>query len=528
MATLDLHPAKGMYRPGEPVRIHARVDELPRVQGRMRLSILHLSKVVAELESAIHLEDEACKATVEWQPPEIAGRGYGAEAVIETDRGEPLARASTAFDVLPSWTAFPRYGFLTEFHPGRQGIEATLDLLCRYHINGLQFYDWQRRHDDLVSPTEEYTDPLGRRLSLTTVRALVEAARARGMASMAYLAVYAASRSFWESHPSWSLRDSAGQPIPFGEQFLGLMDPSPDGPWARHLLAESVRALDSLGFDGLHIDQYGDPKVGYGADGQQIDLAKAYASFVDACKARRPEASVVFNAIDAWPLSELAQSRQDFAYLEIWPHRPRYQDLRAMLEQARREAHNDPMVVAQYIPAEREENIRLADALIAACGGTRIELGEDERLLTDPYFPDSSPAPAPLRAILRRHLDFVVRYGELIGPSAKEAPAPRVTGPSGAWVFPRSSPGWVICVLVNLAGLEEARWDEPHSAPRPLEGLRLEVTLPRPALGAWWASPDEPGLSMRPLACSMDAQCVRLELPALVHWGFVAMPMLEE
>jgi dextranase len=528
MPSLELRPARGMFRPGDPVRIHALAAHLPDGEALLRLSIHCLCHRAAGMQQVLRPERGVAETTVEWLPPALAGLGYGVEATLEREGGQILARASTAFDVLSSWTAYPRYGFMTEFAPGRQGIGPTLDLLCRYHINGLQFYDWQFRHDTLVSPTPEYLDPLGRRLSLSTVRDLVGAARARGMASMAYLAVYAASRSFWESHPTWSLRDAEAQPVPFGERFLGLMDPSPGGPWARHLLAEAEGALDSLAFDGLHIDQYGDPRQGYRADGSPVDLAESFAAFVDACKDRRPEAAVLFNAIDAWPLARLARSRQDFAYLEIWPHRPQYDDLRSILEQARRDGRDTPMVAALYLPADRQENVRLVDALIAACGGTRIELGEDERLLTDPYFPNARPAPAPLLQILRQHYDFIVRYGELIGPSARAAAHAPAAGPSSVWLFPRSSPGWTTFVLLNMTGIEEASWDRPHPAPHPLGPFSLELTLPQPIQGAWWATPDEGSPSMRRLRCCAAPPGIRVEVPALARWGLVAVQTVQE
>ncbi len=81
--------------------------------------------------------------------------------------------------------------------------------------------------------------------------------------------------------------------------------------------------------------------------------------------------------------------------------------------------------MALYLPADRPTNIRLADALIFSCGGSRIELGEGERLLADPYFPKHQPLTPELRTTLRRYYDFAVRYGEWLGPAA---PSPLPTG----------------------------------------------------------------------------------------------------
>ncbi len=141
--------------------------------------------------------------------------------------GRSQGVATTAFDVLPSWTSYPRYGFLTDFTPGRGDIAAAVETLARYHVNGLQFYDWQYRHDHLLPPQPEYTDPLGRRLSLPVVADGVRAAHAHGMAAMPYLAVYAASPEFWRAHPEWALYDAERRPLSFGDGLLGLMNPAP-------------------------------------------------------------------------------------------------------------------------------------------------------------------------------------------------------------------------------------------------------------------------------------------------------------
>lgn len=53
-----------------------------------------------------------------------------------------LADAFTAIDVSSAWTRFPRYGYVWDFTPGVDA-QAKIETLCRFHINGLQFYDWQ-------------------------------------------------------------------------------------------------------------------------------------------------------------------------------------------------------------------------------------------------------------------------------------------------------------------------------------------------------------------------------------------------
>ncbi|MFQ5410538.1 MAG: glycoside hydrolase family 66 protein, partial [Anaerolineales bacterium] len=405
MRLVDLYPIKGTFAPGEMVRLTTEVEADSSAPVAIRLSVVHLASTVATLSRSVTLRAGIQKITLDWRAPQTAPRGYGAEVALFDAAGRVLDSASTAFDVLPHWTAFPRYGFLSDFMPGRADVDETLDALTRFHVNGLQFYDWQYRHDCLLPPHDNYVDPLGRPLSLDTVRDFIEAAHARGMAALPYLAIYAASADFWRAHPDWALYDSQRQPIAFGENFLGLMDPTTDGPWARHLLDECGRVLSALSFDGLHVDQYGDPKVAFNAAGAVVDLPAAFTSFVSAAKKAYPHAAVVFNAVGNWPIESLAVAPQDFVYIEVWPPTPTYRDLQQTVAGARKLSGWKPVVIALYLPTDRLVNIRLADALIFTCGGTRIEIGERERLLADPYFPKHQPISPDLMAALRRYYD---------------------------------------------------------------------------------------------------------------------------
>ena len=128
---------------------------------------------------------------------------------------------------------------------------------ARYHINGLQFYGWQYRHEQLLPPEDPYTDPLGRRLSLETVTRLIDAAHARNIAAMPYTAIYGATPAFYEQHPDWALFQADGVPFDFGDGFLKIMNPTPGSPWADHLLDQFAQVLDQTAFDGIHLDQYG-------------------------------------------------------------------------------------------------------------------------------------------------------------------------------------------------------------------------------------------------------------------------------
>src|SRR5690606_14631845 len=61
-----------------------------------------------------------------------------------------------------------------------------------------------------------------------------------------------------------------------------------------------------------------------------------------------------------------------------------------------------------------EATARLLNAVIAANGGTRIEMGEGDGMLADPYFPKFQRVSPSLWRALVAHYDFIVRYRELL------------------------------------------------------------------------------------------------------------------
>lgn len=525
MRLIDLYPARGTFAPHKPVTLVAEIESDTPASAALRLTILHLASAVATLTQTVPLTRGTQRVVVDWNAPPVSPRGYGVRGELLNEADDALDSASTAFDVLPAWTSFPRYGFLTDFSPWRADIAETIDSLVRFHLNGLQFYDWQHRHDNLLPPEADYIDPLGRKLSLRVVSEFIDAAHTRGMAAMPYLTVYAASVEYWRAHSDDALYNSDGRPIPFGDNFLGLMNPAPGGAWARHLRDECARVLAALPFDGLHVDQYGDPKAAFDSSGRAVDLPSAFAAFITALKGSHANSAVVFNAVGNWPIEALAASPQDFAYIEIWPPAIRYRDVRQLVLNARALSGGKPVVIALYLPAERSANIRLADAVIFSCGGSRIELGERERLLSDPYFPKHQPLTPGLNTTLRRYYDFAVRYGDLIGPAASHMMECEMRTPDGVWAIARAAHDWLTVCLINVTGLDDPRWDESHPVPARRDEVTVELRISTKVSQVWWASPDSAHMDLSPLPFHAAGSLVSAIVPRLDYWALLTFKL---
>lgn len=526
MKLIDIYPLKGTFKPGETVRFLVRLFAEAASEAAVRLWIWHLNSEVGIISQPLSLTTGEQDITLEFIPIPTAPRGYGVVCELLDQDNQLIDKRSSAFDVLSDWSDFPRYGFLTDFTSGRDDFESTLDSLVRFHINGLQFYDWQYRHDQLLPPTQEYIDPLDRELSLNTVRKFITEAHKYGMAAMPYLAVYAASLEFWQAHANWALYGDDGKPVTFID-FLGLMDPSPDSPWISHLRNECSKILAELPFDGLHVDQYGEPREGFNAQGKPVDIPQAFSDFIALLKNAHPASIVVFNAVKNWPIKALAPSDQDFTYIEIWPPKTRYLDLVEIVLGSRQLSGDKPVVIALYLPAERPANIRLANALIYSSGGSRIELGENTRLLSDPYFPEHESISTSLEMNLRTYCDFVVRYAELIGPDANDLPEWPIATRQGVWTIARASQGWLTISLVNLEKVQDSGWDQTHSDPTLLANVKVEISLPGSIVKVWWASPDDGNSHLQPASWSVIEDALVVNLPKLEYWSILAIELEE-
>nr|MBA3873297.1 hypothetical protein [Anaerolineae bacterium] len=402
---------RAFYHPSE--MMHARI--VVSSGTKISATISDKGEIVATLEAAV----SDGKASLEWQPPATAPRGYGLDIQVTDAEGQTVGTLSTAFDVLERWIQAPRYGFLTQFQAGRSDIDETMQWLTRYHINGLQYYDWQYRHENLLPTTDIYADVLGKEMSLTVVKQLIDAAHTYNIASMPYTAIYGASEAFYETHKSWALYKSPGEPHRLGDHLFVIMDPTQGSPWAAHLLNDFANVLDNTKFDGIHIDQYGAPKDGIDANGKEVQLDTVFPTFVndavDVVHAKRGADGVtIFNLVGNWPVETVAPSKEDAVYIEVWPPDKEFMDLHRIVANAQKLSGGKPVIIAAYILPERTTNVRLANALIFASGGFYLELGEPGKLLADPYFPKYGTLDNNQKDVLARYFDFMVRYENVL------------------------------------------------------------------------------------------------------------------
>ena len=269
---------------------------------------------------------------------------------------------------------------------------------------------------------------MGREISLRVVREKIAGLREHGIASIAYAAVYASLSDYAAKHPEQVLYRNDGVPYSFGN-FFYIMDISADSAWTKHIIAEFLKVLE-LGFDGLHLDQYGFPKRAIrqiSGKKEVVALKDLYPTFInqtrEAVAVKWPEAGLIFNNVSNYPVHTTAEANQDIIYIEVWEPMTHLRDIKQLIDRAR-ELSGKQVVLAAYLPGfhperlipqeEAEIGATLAMATIFASGGYHLLLGEHENVLTEGYYPNYGVISEDFKVVLTHYYDFIVMYRNLL------------------------------------------------------------------------------------------------------------------
>ena len=525
----EFYARQSFYRPGEPLTFRAEIQSSRRQRVAARLNLVRPDGVAQVVTRSLNVQKGLSAAEFATNDIGSGRHGYLVELVLTDDQGNQSSAAAGA-DVLRSWKDDPRYGFLSDFGPNDKTIEDRVAKTARFHLNCLQFYDWMYRHYRLLPPQEQFTDALGRSLSLRTVRSAVDAAHRHKTAAVAYAAVYAAEPEFFDQHKGWGLYRPDSSSYMLGDLFH-LMDLAPGSPWVQHTLRDFRRTLQAVPFDGFHLDQYGFPRVAYDSAGQLRDLGSDFASFVDAAATVTERQKVgggnIFNAVNAWPVERVARRKHVATYVEVWPPHVSYADLVSIVRRCQDLAPGKPVILAAYAsflarkPSQRAGAAALAllSAVIFGAGAWHLLLGEGEAALTHAYYPKYARlGPLAVRT-LRRYYDFAVGYREFLrDPSLREvaatfidsdeptfgasAPYSSSPKPGHVWTGIKTKPGWVVISLVNLLDEADIRWDRSREAPK-TRAVKLKLPNETQIKRCLVASPDGDG-SLAPVDCPID------------------------
>ena len=399
---------KSTHEPGKQATITAEAS----TGGNVHFSVSHLG---VEIDSGDATVDNG-KATWTYTTPSEDGQGY-----LVTATGGDGTHAETAIDASTSWTRFPRMGYLSHFKPtapegtdGHTTYEAFLfqkpqdyiDKLSRdYHINALQYYDWQYRHEQPVA-TGDLADkwPLWYRdtyASKKTITDYIQDAKNANMGSLAYSMAYAANDNYDTNtiKDEWRLREDNGSywVRDLGEQWWVPTPKGVDKPkshqfmmnvnnedWRTYITGQYKTQKTEFKFDGTHIDTLGQTSK-KDASGNPVDLTDGLAALVDDTY-KNVGGQVGINLPDGAGSEKINKASAAYMYTELWDHNETNAQVASYLQSARNNAGNKPQIVAAYannynptisLPDPKDSKKTIHPG-VTPDEGTRIEAESDQ------------------------------------------------------------------------------------------------------------------------------------------------------
>lgn len=561
--TMVCRTEKSMYAPGETAVVC--LENLPAEATALRARLYSLERCVWDWQLP-------ASKRFPLSLPDADGRGYALEIEALDEEQNVLTSAFTAVDVSSSWTKFPRYGYVWDFTPSADA-ESKADEMARYHLNGVQFYDWQyRHHRPLAADLSGWRDWSGRWISGDTVRAYLRAAHDRGMVCMAYNMIYAANETYLTDgsgvQADWRLVRTNGADFtcdmdaklgPVGVlQYFNLLNPD----WQSYIFAQENRVFGAFDFDGWHGDTIGENgpmrtadggPLGYDADGKPIYLVKdGYTAFLNAAKAAIGDKYLAFNPVGAQGIENVNVSAVDVLYTEFWPWDRNangrlyddYYTLHRAIQGACEQSGGKSLIVAAYVNYRNPKAtfnpaaVRMLDCVVFASGGSRIELGNGGNMLSDEYFPADGKKRMDdgLRSAVGRLYDFLVAYENLLRDGQRPVsrtvrlenlPVSTDGRSDTVWCFAKADSSTEIYHFLNLTGTDDGWRDEEQTKKPPIahENVKTLLYTDYPVREVWLASPD--GESPLPLPLEFqtgrDANGAYAEFtqPALEYWNLI-------
>ena len=492
--------------------------------------------------------------TWSWQPPAIDYQGY---LVGLTLQGGSTVYDQTGIgvDVSSDWVKFPRYGFLSAYgNLSSSYMDGIMKQLTRYHLNGLQFYDWMDQHHKPLagtpqSPAAQWNDLANRPTYYATVKGYVDRAHATGMNAMFYnllYGTYPSAGSDGVDLTNWGLYTDAnhaaryaitGLPSSWETTTLPLLDPG-NANWRSFLLAQHDKVYDAgFGFDGWHVDQIGDPGPVYNYTGQAVNLPQGFAGMLTSAKVAQPTKRLVMNAVDMFGQSQIAPAPVDFVYTEMFYNNEAYVDISNDIKTNEISAPGKRNVMAAYINRAKssstgyfnDASVLMADAVMFAFGGSHIELGE--HMLGNEYFPNSNlQMSARLQQAITTYYDFLTGYENVLRGDGRTFNTVALTGTNvQAWppvLGKIASVGATIGSrqvfhLLNFTQAQTLSWrDNNQVQPEPTVRTNLALSFPMTTAVTrlWAASPDVNGGLPQELTFTQTGGTVLLTLPRLKYW----------
>lgn len=463
---IDLSTDKTMYAPYEGVTFKGYPNAN---SGKVNIEYWKREKKVATQT----VRFSSSEVTWKWYLPSDDNEQYIAKIVVTTEGG----RTSTqyyAINVATNSNNLPIMGFLssyTTYDPKAQ--RSVMNWLKRTHMNYIQYYDSYYRPENFLAVDDSafregidtnnpqgigvtgtaadyWTDLSRHAVRKDVLQKYVDIGQEYGMKNMLYIPW--GNTSYVDTDhgitPEMLLFPTVADATAHNVNSVPATLIGGTGQWARYslmkanpsssafknmLFTSAKKALQSIGFDGLHIDTLG-PNYGgvYTIDGAEYsndfaasngmpDFVNDAATFfnTDSWMKQGKNIRMSFNNVGSWGISALANNQNiDYLYAEQWPDMGNrtYNDMFNHVKDIVTSDTRGRAVIPAYIhkgytgSGNFDDNgVIMLDLVIMAAGGTHLELGE--HMLRSEYFPDVGLGLSDyLKDWLVQYYDFLVAY----------------------------------------------------------------------------------------------------------------------
>lgn len=561
----DVYTDKSRYNPKDNVnfKVELRNKLNNSYKGTLEVYFKHLNKTIEKKEIKVSLNNNEEK-TIEfsWPAPQEDFQGY----LVEVYAAHGISvddHRNTAVDVSSTWDRFPRYGYLVEFP--EQTKEKTAEIIERinkFHINGLQFYDWQNQHQKPVPgmPNDipkSWKDIANRDIYFETVKDFIDEAHSKNMKAGNYNLIYGAYADYEKDgvKPEWGIykdekhevQDTHNIPSGWATSSLAVFNPA-NKDWQKYIYNVEKDVHKVLNFDIFHMDTLGyRGEYTYDYYGNKVNLPDTYTDFINNAK-KEMGVAVVFNTVNRYGLEQVAKSDVDFLYSELWPSDfPNYYSFKETVDKGYElTAGKKSTVIAAYMNYGKanskgefnENSVRLTDAAIFASGGAHLELG-DTGMLAKEYFPNKNLTMTDtLVAAMRNNYDFMVAYENLLRDGLKDVNNKIElegikTSSKGiqdtVWTFAKEKENYEVVQMINLLGMRRPAWRDDggnYDAPAFKKKIKLNYAIKEGKVkGVYLASPDLNGGKSISLKYSAkkesDGEMLQIEVPELQFWDMI-------
>ena len=451
-APVELTTDKVRYEPESTVRFTSKY----LLPANAKVRYLHGNTV-------IKTDEIGGKQSWSWKVPAQDFTGYLAEIYVADGIAEQTL-ATIGIDVSTEWGRFPRYGFVSHYGSDKtiEQVKKEVDMLNRYHMTGIQFYDWQwQHHKPIPEGASQWKDVGLRDIFKSSIENYITKLHEVGSKCMFYDLLYGVTGNIVDGKPEtpanldgkdgissdWGwidlhANDKGGYDLHQVQYPLGswpsiyVMNPG-NQHWVNYLSEEIKKVYQHLKFDGYHIDQLGRQREAYYTNlqsktenGQKVytggdrrdthDFEGYYANFINRMKSDSKDKSLVMNAVSNFGGPNIVGTGNvEFGYNEMWGDDDYLWNYRKIIQDNRRNNRKNTFntVFAAYLHCRNGNSGKFhtssalfGNATIFALGGSRIELSGDHMLFTE-YFPDNARKMSnELQKSIIHYYDFLVAY----------------------------------------------------------------------------------------------------------------------